>query len=109
MIYLLYHNKNKNQSILSKTNYELIDGNFLLTVTKVVMAGQNRGYMFKFEKNDIVKLNPKRDHKKQFRFQCSVERKYIEKYMCEYDEGKFELNHLLKNIKTFNEFEQSLW
>ena len=47
-------NKNKNQSILSKTNYELIDGNFLLTVTKVVMAGQNRGYMFKFEKNDNV-------------------------------------------------------
>ena len=65
--------------------------------------------IFKFEKNNIVKLNPKRDHKKQFRFQCSVERKYIEKYMCEYDEGKFELNHLLKNIKTFNEFEQSLW
>ena len=64
---------------------------------------------FEFEKNNIVKINPKRDHKKQFRFQCSIETKYIEKYMCEYDEGEFELNHLLKNIKTFNEFESSLW
>ena len=61
------------------------------------------------KKNNIVKVNPKRDHKKQFRFQCSVETKYIEKYICEYDANKFELNHLLKNIKTFNEFEQSLW
>ena len=61
------------------------------------------------KKNSVVKVNPKRDHKKQFRFQCSVETKYIEKYICDYDEGKFELNHLLKNIKTFNEFEQSLW
>jgi hypothetical protein len=62
-----------------------------------------------FDKNNIVKLSPKRDHKKQFRFQCLIETKYIEKYICEYDEEKFELNHLLKNIKTFNEFEQSLW
>lgn len=62
-----------------------------------------------FDKNNIVKLNIKRDHKKQFRFQCSIETKYIEKYICEYNEDKFELNHLLKNIKTFNEFEQSLW
>ncbi len=62
-----------------------------------------------FDKNNMVKVNIKRDHKKQFRFQCSIETKYIEKYICDYDEDKFELNHLLKNIKTFNEFEQSLW
>ena len=62
-----------------------------------------------FGKSNIIKINPKRDHKKQFRFQCSIETKYIEKYIFEYDEGKFELSHLLKNIKTFNEFEQSLW
>lgn len=61
-----------------------------------------------FDKNNIIKLSPKRDHKKQFRLQCSIEIKYIEKYICEYDD-KFELNHLLKNIKSFNEFEQSLW
>ena len=61
-----------------------------------------------FDKNNIIKISPKRDHKRQFRIQCSIEIKYIEKYICEYDE-KFELNHLLKNIKTFNEFEQSLW
>ena len=62
-----------------------------------------------FEKGNIIKINIKRDHKKQFRFQCSIETKFIEKYICEYDDEKFELNHLLKNIKTFNEFEQSLW
>ena len=61
-----------------------------------------------FDKNNIIKISPKRDHKRQFRLQCSIEIKYIEKYICEYDE-KFELKHLLKNIKTFNEFEQSLW
>ena len=45
--------------------------------------------------NNIVKFNPKRDHRNQFRFQCSIEKKYIEEYKCEFDEYKFKLNNLL--------------
>lgn len=52
-----------------------------------------------FNKNNIVKVNPKRDHGKQFRFQCSIETKYIEQYICEYDEGKFETIKSLNDIK----------
>ena len=44
-----------------------------------------------FKKTNIVKLNPKRDHKKQFRFQCSIKSKCIEQCMCDYDDVKFEM------------------
>ena len=87
-------------AILKIDNTLLTDNNWEIIKNYIIVE---------FDKKNIVKLNPKRDQKKQFRFQCSIETKYIEKYICEYDANKFELNHLLKNIKTFNEFEQSLW
>lgn len=62
-----------------------------------------------FNKNNIIKLNPKRDHKKQFRFQCSIETKYIDQYICEYDDGKFEICNLPNDIKLNSSFKESLW
>ena len=68
----------------------------ILKIDNTLLTDFNWGIIRKyinkeFKKTNIVKLNPKRDHKKQFRFQCSVETKYIEKYICEYDDDKFEL------------------
>ena len=61
--------------------------------------------------NDIVKIHPKRDHKNQYRIQCSVETKCIENNLCEYDENLFSLNKQLKNILSYDNYlkEPSLW
>lgn len=68
----------------------------ILKIDNTLLTDFNWGIIRKyinkeFKKTNIVKLNPKRDHKKQFRFQCSIKSKYIEQYMCAYDEGKFEM------------------
>lgn len=68
----------------------------ILKIDNTLLTDFNWGIIRKyinreFKKTNIVKLNPKRDHKKQFRFQCSIKSKCIEQYMCDYDEGKFEM------------------
>ena len=71
-------------AILKLDNTKLTDFNW----------GIIRKYIGKeFKKTNIVKFNPKRDHKKQFRFQCSIDKKYIEQFMCDYDDNKFEMQN----------------
>jgi len=61
--------------------------------------------------NEIVSLHIKRDHRNQYRWQCSVKIVDIEDMLCDYDEKMFELNRHLKNILSFDDYmkEHPLW
>jgi hypothetical protein len=70
----------------------------ILKIDNTLLTDFNWGIIRKyinkeFKKTNIVKFNPKRDHKKQFRFQCSIDKKYIEQFMCDYDDNKFEMQN----------------
>ena len=58
---ILNVNNNNNSSVSdfkgTKVNYDVIEGTFLLTVSKVIMAEQNRGFIFKFERNEAIASN----------------------------------------------------
>ena len=61
--------------------------------------------------NEIVSLHIKRDHKSQYRWQCSVRISDIEDMLCEYDKNMFKLNNNFKSMLSFDDYlkEPSLW
>ena len=61
-----------------------------------------------FNKSNKIKVHPKRDHKNQFRIQCSIDKSYIEDRMCKYDSDVFKINGGLNYIKSFDEFNEEI-
>lgn len=90
-------------AILKVDHTNLTDDNWKI-VNDFIMDEYNKD-------NEIISLHIKRDHKNQYRWQCSVKISDIEDVLCNYDEKMFELNGHMKNIVSFDDYvkEPSLW
>ena len=90
-------------AILKIDHTNLTDDNWKI-VSAFIMNEYNKD-------NEIVSLHIKRDHKSQYRWQCSVRISDIEDMLCEYDKNMFKLNNNFKNMLSFDDYlkEPSLW